>query len=71
MVKYDTIGKIIKGNNLGWFVKIVKDVEKSGGIFIYEFPELNGSKGFDNWLENPNDVHEFINENGWKIKWED
>ena len=69
MVKFDTIGKIIEGTNAGWYIKIIDDNKKSGGVFIYEFPEINGSEGFDTWLENPEDIPEFINEKGWQIQW--
>ncbi|MEC7264449.1 MAG: hypothetical protein VXW38_11965 [Bacteroidota bacterium] len=68
-IKYNLLGKIIEGKNFGWYVKFIDDSEDTGGFYIYEFKELDGDEGYDNWLETENDVKGFIYENDWKIEW--
>lgn len=70
-VKYNIFGKIMEGENSGWYVKIVDDSKESGGFYIYEFKDINGDDGFDTWLETENDVKGYIYESEWKIKWLD
>lgn len=68
-LKYDTIGKIIAGENCGWLVKIVNDTLNTGGYYVYEFESIESENGFDTWLENETQVKGYIYENEWKINW--
>lgn len=68
-IKYNKIGEIIEGDNVGWYVKIINDKEKSGGFFVLEFESKNSDKGYDTWLETENDVKGYFYESEWKINW--
>ena len=68
-IKINTLGKIIEGDNLGWYVKVIDDTNDTGGYFIYEFEDLDESIGFDTWLENINKVNGYFYESEWKIEW--
>lgn len=68
-IKFNTLGKIIEGDNQGWFVRIINDEDKTGGYYIHQFKDMDGNIGFDDWLETENDVKGYIYESNWKIKW--
>lgn len=69
IIKYDTLGKILEGENKGWFIKIIDDTENTGGFYIYEFESIEKEQGFDTWLENENQVKGYFYESEWKIEW--
>ena len=68
-INYDIFGKIVSGNNSGWYVKFIHDEQDTGGFYIHEIKEPNGDEGFDTWLETENDVQGYISENEWEIAW--
>ena len=59
-MKLDTVGKILKGDQVGWYVKVEYDAD-SGGYYIYQFKNKVGENGlgeaYDDWLESLEDVH--------------
>ncbi|MFT6935941.1 MAG: hypothetical protein ACJA1N_000235 [Saprospiraceae bacterium] len=73
MVKLSTRGKIVKGDQQGWYVLVEVD-EKTGGFYIYQFKNKNGKnnlgEAFDDWVETFNDVEGYFKESSWKINWE-
>ena len=72
MVKLDTIGKILEGDQVGWYVKVEYDTA-SGGYYIYQFKnkvEQNGlGEAYDDWLESLEDVQGYFEESDWNIDW--
>lgn len=68
-IRFDTIGKIVEGKNKGWYIKLVDDSEKSGGVFIIEFPNPQSGEGFNSWLERKSDIEGYFSECNWKIDW--
>ena len=70
-VKVNAVGKIIRGEQEGWYVKVLDDRDESGGFFICECSNkrFEGSEGFDTWLESPEDVVGYFEESSWQIEW--
>jgi len=72
MIKLDTIGRILKGDQAGWYVKIQHD-EKSGGYYIFQFKNKDVKnylgEAFDDWLESMADVENYAIESSWDIEW--
>jgi len=73
--KLNKIGKIIKGDNPGWFLKIKDDKEESGGFYIFQFKNRVGDnamgEAFDDWVENFSDVETYFDSDDWEVKWEE
>lgn len=76
-IKMNTIGRIIKGENPNWFIKIEHDKDLTGGFYIYQFKNKCGKnlmgEAFDNWVETFEDVEIFFDdedEDEWEIEWE-
>ena len=74
-LKLNKIGKIIKGDNAGWYVKVEQDSNCTGSYYIYEFKNKNGNnkwgEAYDNWVESLNDVRGYFYESEWDILWEE
>jgi len=74
-IKLNTIGKIIKGDNPGWYLQIKDDREETGGYYIFQFKNKIGNSGlgeaFDDWVENFQDVKSYFNSSEWVIEWQE
>jgi hypothetical protein len=71
-IKLNTVGKIVGGDNLGWFILIEHDPDGTGGYYIYQSPireVKSSSEGFDDWLEKYEDIDGYFEESGWEINW--
>lgn len=71
-IKFNTIGKIIKGDQEGWFVLVEHDTKDTGGYYVYQapIPEIKESTvGYDDWLESLEDVQGYFEESDWDIEW--
>jgi hypothetical protein len=62
-------GKIITGENAGWFVFVQDDSKETGGFFIFVGPEID--KTFDNWVETADRLYGFFEFRKWKVEWLD
>ncbi len=71
-IRFDTVGKIKKGDYQGWYVKVVDDSHKSGGYFIYLIQDIDNknSEGYDEWLETLEIVRGYFIESNWEIEWD-
>lgn len=69
-IKINSKGVILEGDNKGWHVFIEDDAENTGGYLILKTSQdLN--EGYDNWVENLDDLQSYFQESNWKIKWLD
>lgn len=71
-IRLNTVGKIVRGDQVGWYILIEHDEDNTGGYYIYQAPEDNvksAIEGFDNWLENYDDIADFFKESDWEIDW--
>ena len=72
-IEINKIGKILKGDNLNYYVLIQKDFGSTGGylIFISEESNFKSGNGFDYWVETLEDLFCFFEESNWEVKWSD
>ncbi len=68
-IEINKIGKIIKGDDIGHFVKIINDSENTGGYLILISKHQDMQTGYDNWVENEETLLRFIEESHWLIEW--
>jgi len=67
----NTIGKILEGDDAGFFVKIQHDVEDTGGFLILVSEDKTFEKGFDDWVQDTESLQGYIAESQWVIDWMD
>jgi hypothetical protein len=67
----DSIGKkgrIRAGKDADFFVRIEDDAENTGGYLILIWKDAP-SIGYDYWVENLDDLEQFLRESSWDIEW--
>ena len=73
--KLNTVGKIIKGDNPEWFIKIKDDKEESGGFYIFQFKNRIGDndmgEAYDDWVEKFEDIETYFDDGNWEVEWEE
>jgi hypothetical protein len=68
-IRFNVVGRIISGDNLGDYIKVIDDVEKSGGFFILTSAEPSMLHGFDDWVRDNAALQQYFNESKWIIEW--
>lgn len=63
------IGRIVAGDELGRFVKIVNDSENTGGFLILTADDAEFRNCHDNWVEDEVGLERYFQESGWFIEW--
>lgn len=63
-------GKILKGDYKGRTVFIQDDKENTGGFLILISQEKKSNFGYDDWVENYDDLKKYFLESKWEIEWE-
>jgi len=65
-------GKIVAGENVGWYVLVEDDTAGStGGFYIYRCsqPSMKAPEGFDDWVEKKEQIAPFFGFGKWEIEW--
>jgi hypothetical protein len=64
-------GKIIAGDQAGWFVLVQDDQANTGGFLILTSPDVSfkAAQGFDNWVEKIEDLRGYFENEKWEIEW--
>jgi hypothetical protein len=71
-IKINNLGKIIQGDNKGWFIKIIDDRKISGGFLILISPNKDFlEEAYDNWVLNYEELKNHFIESKWIIQWQD
>ena len=68
MLKIDTLGRIISGDDAGMFVKILKS-EDTGGFLILISGDPSMKSAFDSWVKDFESLEQYANECNWIIEW--
>jgi predicted transcriptional regulator len=71
-IKLDTVGKIVKGDQQGWYILIEHDPDDTGGYYIFQAPNekvKESKEGYDDWLEKFEDITAYFTESSWIIEW--
>ena len=77
-IRLNWIGKIVSGDDAGWFVKVVDAGKKPGGSYLILTADIDifdpkttpeGSQGFDDWVENWESLEGYFAESKWVIEW--
>jgi hypothetical protein len=63
------VGKILAGDEAGWFVKVLDDSGNTGGFTILTSSVSTFETGFDGWVADHDDLVRYFIEAGWKIEW--
>ena len=65
-------GKILTGSHAGNFVLVQDDRESTGGYLVLISPDVNfKGQGFDNWVENIEQLKQLFSQFEWQIEWFD
>lgn len=68
-IKVGQVGKILSGDEVGRYVKVIDDGPNTGGFLIVAAADPNLREGFDSWVENEELLRRFFEEAGWKVEW--
>lgn len=68
-IKIGPIGRIVMGDELGSYVKVLDDSENTGGYLILISAHQDMSDGGDNWVEDQDMLERYFSESQWVIDW--
>ena len=69
-IRLGEIGKIVAGQEIGHYVKVVDDIANTGGFLILIATASDMQDGFDSWVESREMLQRFFEEAGWVIEWQ-
>ncbi|WP_210408473.1 hypothetical protein [Hahella sp. KA22] len=64
-----TVGKILAGDDAGFFVKVLDDTENTGGYLIITSAKESFEDGHDGWVENMASLKKYFEESQWVVEW--
>lgn len=68
-IRIDYAGKILCGDEVGSFVKIVDDNENTGGYLIITSKNKSFEAAHDDWVEDMPSLEKYFRESNWSIDW--
>jgi hypothetical protein len=68
-IPINRVGKILAGDNVGGYVKILDDSERTGGFLVLTSSRKDFHTGGDDWVEDYGALEKYISESGWLIEW--
>ena len=64
-IKFDTVGRIIKGEYPGWSIKVETT---TADRYLVSF--WNGDEHFYNWADSLRELKDYFSDKGWDVDWE-
>ncbi|MCD9189196.1 MAG: hypothetical protein LUM44_22460 [Pyrinomonadaceae bacterium] len=75
MITIGKIGRIIRGSEKGWYVKVEPDMSEAKGFYIFYCKNHNFvgglDEGFDDWVDSFESLIEYFKDENLEIVWED
>lgn len=68
-IQINRLGKILQGDEKGYYIKIIDDLDNTGSFLILTSPDINMKKGFDNWVKDKRSLEGYFIESNWLIEW--
>lgn len=69
-IPLDTLGRIVQGDELGRFVEVKDDTDRTGGFLIFTYGNTKrGPEVFDAWVETRSQLQSYFEESGWRVEW--
>ena len=68
-IRLGEVGKIVGGQELGRYVKVIDDEASTGGFLILTASVPDMHDGFDSWVESTAMLQRFFEEAGWIVEW--
>ncbi|WP_074575675.1 hypothetical protein [Polaromonas sp. JS666] len=62
-------GRIIEGEDVGCYVKVIDDAEATGGFLILTSKSADMSSVHDSWVIDKEALAQYFDESGWVIEW--
>lgn len=69
-IRIGNVGRIIGGDEVGKYLKIVDDSARSGGFLILVTSDKEMKDGHDYWVEDKATLERFFRESRWSVEWE-
>lgn len=69
LIAFNKIGKIIAGDEIGGFIKIIDNSENTGGYYILFCDSIDFLCVYDSWVKNQEDLNKYFEESKWIIEW--
>ena len=68
-IRIGVVGKILKGDDAGSFIKVVDDSTNTGGYLVFTSSDTSFRESYDDWVENLNKLESYFAESRWTIQW--
>ena len=69
-IRIGQVGRIISGEDIGDFIKVIDDEQNTGGYLIFHsINEKFSGTVYDAWVENYSDLEIFLSEGGRVVEW--
>lgn len=70
-IKFNVIGKILQGDDVGCYIRVVHDEKDTGGFYIFQSDSIDfkSTRSFDAWVESIGQLQSFFEESSWEIEW--
>jgi len=62
-------GRIISGDEAGWYLKVEDDANSTGGYIIITCKEPGSNIGYDNWVKDLVHLRNYFKASNWSIEW--
>jgi hypothetical protein len=62
-------GKIVAGDEVDCFVKVVDDSKNTGGFLILTASNPDFTDGSDNWVEDESALQRYFRDAKWLVEW--